>query len=46
VAFLLECPHEDATKELARLRKENEILRRGREILKKAAAFFAKEGNR
>lgn len=29
--------------ELARLRKENAILKQEREILKKAAAFFAKE---
>jgi transposase len=45
-ADLLEGLHEDVTKELARVRKENEILRQEREILKKAAAFFAKEGSR
>jgi transposase-like protein len=39
-------PHEDVAKELARLREENEILRQEREILNKAAAFFAKEGSR
>ena len=31
--------------ELARLRRENERLREEREILKKAAAFFAKESD-
>lgn len=42
-ADLLSGPHPDVTKELARLRKENEILRQERDLLKKAAAFFAKE---
>jgi transposase len=32
--------------ELRRLRRENHILRQEREILKKAAAFFAKETTR
>ena len=32
--------------ELKRLRRENEILRQEREILKRAATFFAKEGSR
>jgi len=31
--------------ELARLRRENRILRQEREILKKAAAYFARETN-
>lgn len=29
-----------------RLRRENEILRQERDILKKVTAFFAKEGSR
>lgn len=35
----------DEKDELARLRKENRELRMEREILKKAAAFFAKESS-
>jgi transposase len=34
------------TAELKRLRRENEILRQERDILKRATAFFAKEGSR
>jgi transposase len=45
-ADLLAGPHEDTASGLARLRKENEILRQEREILKRAATFFAKEGSR
>src|SRR5690554_4273154 len=37
---------EDVAAELKRLRRENEILRQERDILKKATAFFAKEGSR
>jgi transposase len=39
-------PHEDVEKELARLRRENELLRAERDLLKKATAFFAKETSR
>jgi len=46
-ADLLAGPHEDVNKELARLRKENELLRQERDLLKKAvAAFFARETSR
>ncbi len=37
---------EDMAAELKRLRRENQVLRQEREILKKATAFFAKEGSR
>ena len=37
-ADLLAGPHEDVNKELARLRKENELLRQERDLLKKATA--------
>ena len=39
-------PNPDMAKELARLRKENEILRQERDLLKKATAFFVKETSR
>jgi len=37
---------EDVASELKRLRRENEILRQERDILKRATAFFVKEGSR
>ncbi len=39
-------PQADMAAELKRLRRENEILRQERDILKRATAFFAREGNR
>jgi transposase len=36
----------DTPAELKRLRRENEILRQERDILKRATAFFAREGGR
>jgi len=39
-------PNEDIVDELKRLRRENEVLRQERDILKKATAFFVKEGSR
>ena len=45
-AELMAGPHDDVHKELARLRRENELLRAERDLLKKATAFFAKETSR
>jgi transposase len=36
----------DTAAELKRLRRENEILRQERDILKRATALFAREGSR
>lgn len=44
-AELLSGP-DDVQKELARLRRENDILRQERDLLKKATAFFARETSR
>ena len=40
-AELMAGPHDDVHKDLARLRRENELLRVERDLLKKATAFFA-----
>jgi len=45
-AELMSGPHEDVEKEVLRLRRENELLRAERDLLKKATAFFAKETSR
>lgn len=45
-AELMAGPHDDVHKELARLRRENELLRTERDLLKKATVFFAKETSR
>ena len=45
-ADLLSGPQDDVEKELARLRKENKLLREERDLLKNAAVFFAKETSR
>ena len=39
-------PSSDVHAELKRLRRENAVLKQERDILKKAAAFFAKETSR
>ena len=44
--LVAEAPHEDPTKEIARLKLENELLRQERDLLKKATAFFAQETKR
>ena len=45
-ADLLAGPHDDVATELKRLKKENELLRQERDILKKATAFFPNETSR
>lgn len=41
-----EAPQADMAAEVKRLRRENEVLRQERDILKRATAFFAREGSR
>lgn len=45
-AELMAGPHDDLDKEVKRLRRENELLRAERDLLKKATVFFAKETSR
>ena len=40
---LLSDPHEDAAKEITRLRRERDLARQERDLLKRALAFFARE---
>ena len=40
---LLSGPHEDTAKEITRLRRERDLARQERDLLKKALAFFARE---
>ena len=42
-ADLLSGPHDDLAKELKRVRRERDLAIQERDLLKKAAAFFAKE---
>ena len=46
IDFLDKGRTEDAAEELKRLRRENAVLRQELDILKRATAFFAKEGSR
>lgn len=39
-------PYDDHAKEINRLRKENQLLRAERDLLKKATVFFAQETSR
>lgn len=41
-----QAPQADMAAELKRLRRENEILRQERDILKRATVFFVREGSR
>ena len=45
-ADLMAGPRDDVEKELAHLRRENELLRQERDLLKKATSFFSKDTSR